>query len=73
MQKLKEVVVDLEDLREGVSITDLGLNDFRVDLTNLVKIYKDANNIPDGLHAIWERKELWIAFYPGGTANTQHN
>ena len=52
LQKLKEEVVDLEDLREGVSITDLGLNDFRVDLTNLVKIYKDANNVPDGLYAI---------------------
>jgi hypothetical protein len=35
LQKLKEEVVDLEDLREGVSITDLGLNDFRVDLSNL--------------------------------------
>jgi hypothetical protein len=52
LQKLKEEVVDLEDLREGVSITDLGLNDFRVDLSNLVKVYKDAKNVPEGLHAI---------------------
>lgn len=33
LQKLKDEVIDLEDIREGVSITDLGLNDFRVDLT----------------------------------------
>jgi SNF2 family DNA or RNA helicase len=52
LQKLKDEVVDLEDLREGVSITDLGLNDFRVDLSNLIKIYKDAKNVPEGLHAI---------------------
>ena len=52
LQKLKEEVVDLEDLREGVSITDLGLNDFRVDLSNLIKVYKDAKHVPEGLHAI---------------------
>lgn len=52
LQKLKEEVIDLEDLREGVSITDLGLNDFRVDLTNLFKVYKEAKNVPEGLHAV---------------------
>lgn len=52
LQKLKEEVIDLEDLREGVSITDLGLNDYRVDLSNLFKIYKETTNIPDGLHAV---------------------
>ena len=57
LQKLKEEVVDLEDLREGVSITDLGLNDFRVDLSNLVKIYKDTRNIPEGLHAVVQANE----------------
>lgn len=52
LQKLKEEVIDLEDLREGVSITDLGLNEFRVDLSNLIKVYKDAKNVPEGLHAV---------------------
>ena len=52
LQKLKEEVIDLEDLREGVSITDLGLNDFRVDLSNLFKVYKDVKNVPEGLHAV---------------------
>lgn len=57
LQKLKEEVIDLEDLREGVSITDLGLNDFRVDLSNLIKIYKDATNTPEGLHAVVSSNE----------------
>lgn len=52
LQKLKEEVIDLEDLREGVSITDLGLNDFRIDLSNLFKVYKEAKNVPEGLHAV---------------------
>lgn len=58
LQKLKEEVIDLEDLREGVSITDLGLNDFRVDLTNLVRSYGELSNIPEGLHAVVKSSEL---------------
>jgi len=52
LQKLKDEVVDLEDLREGVSITDLGLNDFRIDLSNYIRTYGELKNIPEGLHAI---------------------
>ena len=52
LQRLQDEVIDLEDLREGVSITDLGLNDFRVDLANMIKTYGELNNIPEGLHAV---------------------
>lgn len=52
LKKLKEEVIDLEDLREGVSITDLGLNDFRVDLSNYIKTFGTLKNIPEGLHAV---------------------
>jgi hypothetical protein len=52
LQKLKDEVVDLEDLREGVSITDLGLNDFRIDLSNYIRQYGKLKNIPTGLYAI---------------------
>lgn len=52
LQKLKEEVIDLEDLKEGVSITDLGLNDFRVDLSNYIKTYGERTNLPEGLHAV---------------------
>lgn len=52
LKKLQDEVVDLEDMREGVSITDLGLNDFRVDLSNYIKIYGEINNLPEGLHTI---------------------
>jgi SNF2 family DNA or RNA helicase len=52
LQRLQEEVIDLEDLRQGVSITDLGLNDFRVDLSNMIKDYGELKNIPEGLHAV---------------------
>lgn len=56
LKKLQKEVIDLEDLREGVSITDLGLNDFRIDLSNYVKVYGDPKSIPQGLHAITSKK-----------------
>ena len=52
LEKLQDEVIDLEDLREGVSITDLGLNDFRVDLSNYFKHYGELKDIPEGLHAV---------------------
>lgn len=58
LQKLQEEVIDLEDLREGVSITDLGLNDFRVDLSNYIKTFGELKNIPEGLHAVVKSTEL---------------
>ena len=35
--KLQDAVIDLEDLSSGVSITDLTLNDFRVDLSDFLR------------------------------------
>lgn len=62
LQKLQEDVTDLEDLREGIDITDLGLNDFRIDLSNFVKMYGSLSNIPEGLHAVAKAKDR---FRPG--------
>ncbi len=58
LQSLQEEVIDLEDLRGGVSITDLGLNDFRVDLSNMINKYGELNNVPEGLHAVVESSEI---------------
>jgi SNF2 family DNA or RNA helicase len=52
LRKLQDEVIDLEDVRTGVSITDLGLNDFRMDLLGYVKEYGDLATTPKGLHAV---------------------
>ncbi|MEO5909870.1 MAG: helicase-related protein, partial [Pelobium sp.] len=52
LQKLQDEVTDLEDLREGIDITDLGLNDFRIDLSNFIKTYGELTDIPEGIHAV---------------------
>ncbi len=52
LKRLQEEVIELEDVKTGVSITDLGLNDFRMDLLNYVKANGDLENVPNGLHAV---------------------
>lgn len=52
LRRLQEEVIELEDLKTGVSITDLGLNDFRMDLLNYVKAHGELDRSPNGLHAV---------------------
>lgn len=52
LRRLQEEVIELEDLKTGVSITDLGLNDFRMDLLNYVKANGDLSTVPCGMHAV---------------------
>ena len=52
LQKLKEEVVDIEDMSTGISIMDLGLNEFRLDLLDYVKTHPDIEKTPFGLHAV---------------------
>lgn len=52
LRRLQEEVIELEDVRTGISITDLGLNDFRMDLLNYVKEQGDLAAVAKGLHAV---------------------
>ena len=52
LRRLQDEVIELEDLKTGVSITDLGLNDFRMDLLNYVKTHGDISQMPTGMHAV---------------------
>lgn len=52
LQRLQKEVVDLDDMNTGVSITDLGLNDFRIDLVQYVKENGELDTVPSGLHTV---------------------
>ncbi|KAB2309544.1 ATP-dependent helicase [Betaproteobacteria bacterium SCN2] len=52
LRRLQEEVIELEDLKTGISITDLGLNDFRMDLLNYVKANGEPSHMPNGMHAV---------------------
>ena len=52
LERLREEVVDIEEMSTGVSIMDLGLNEFRLDLLDYMKGGFDIEHTPMGLHAI---------------------
>ena len=52
LKRLQEEVVDLEDMSSGISIMDLGLNEFRLDLLDYIKRHGDVEAAPRGMHAL---------------------
>lgn len=52
LKRLQEEVVDIEDMQSGISIMDLGLNEFRLDLLDYIKRHDDVEKAPHGMHAI---------------------
>ena len=52
LKKLQEEVVDIEDMSTGISIMDLGLNEFRLDLLEYVKNHNDLDKMPKGMHTV---------------------
>ncbi len=49
LKRLQEEVVDMEDMSEGISIMDLGLNEFRLDLLDYVKNHGELDRKPKGI------------------------
>lgn len=52
LQRLQDEVVDMEDMTTGISIMDLGLNEFRLDLLEYAKNHPDLDKVPFGLHSV---------------------
>jgi len=51
--RLKDEVLDLEDLEDGVTLTDFSLDDFRMDLNNFLDEHREAlESAPLGLFAL---------------------
>lgn len=57
LKRLQEEVVDLEDMSTGISIMDLGLNEFRLDLLAYIKNHGDLEKTPRGLHTVVPKTE----------------
>ena len=59
LEQLQNEVVDLEDLGGSISITDLTLNDFRMDLTRYLTDHSDLlTQMPPGAFAVVETDDL---------------
>ena len=53
LKKLQEEVVDLEDISGGISITDLTMNDFKMDLMDYLNNHREElEKAPKGMYSI---------------------
>lgn len=52
LKRLQEEVVDIEDMSDGISIMDLELNEFRLDLLEYLKTHPSMDKMPRGLHTV---------------------
>lgn len=67
LQKLQDAVIDLEDLSSGVSIADLTLNDFRVDLASYLRENRERlETLPPGAYAVVSTPEDQAGGAEGG-------
>lgn len=62
LQKLQEEVIDLEDMTNGISIMDLGLNEFRMDLLAYMKEHPETDHTPFGIHAVVNGEKPGVIF-----------
>ncbi len=52
LERLQTEVVDIEEMSSGISIMDLGLNEFRLDLLEYVKKHPEIEKAPHGMNAV---------------------
>lgn len=53
LKRLKDEVLDLEDMTDSISLTDFTLDDFRVELSNYLSVNGEKiKNTPDGIYAV---------------------
>ena len=69
LRRLQEEVVDIEEMSSGISIMDLGLNEFRLDLLEFIKNHPEVESAPHGMNAIVKATEE----YPKGVIYVLRN
>lgn len=62
LRQMQSEIPDLEDVEGGISITDLGLNEFRMDLVEYHKTNPDIEHVPTGINAIVRGEDPGILF-----------
>lgn len=61
LKQLQETVVDVEELSGGISITDLTLNDFKMDLMEYLKEHEgELESAPLGICAVVPRNDAYM-------------
>jgi SNF2 family DNA or RNA helicase len=52
LEKLQQEVVDLDDMKEGISLTDLNMNDYLYELSVFTKDNPEIKKVPRGIYSV---------------------
>lgn len=52
LEKMQNEVIDLEDVNNGISIMDLGLDDYRMSLRSYLSQHPEIKKVPNGLYTV---------------------
>lgn len=74
LKRLKDEILDLEDLDDSVSLTDFSLDEFRMDLLRYLEANREElENAGEGLYAVVPPKsDLFMAAQPGAIFCLRH-
>ncbi|ADA78755.1 helicase-related protein [Francisella tularensis] len=58
LKELQEKVVDLDEISGGISLTDITLNDYKMDLTGMKSKYTNLEVLPKGIFSVLDAQRL---------------
>jgi superfamily II DNA or RNA helicase len=52
LERLQEEVVDMDDLNDNISLTDLNMNDYLYELAGYIKEHPEIKQVPKGIYSV---------------------
>lgn len=62
LEKLKEEVIDIDDAKDNISLTDLNLNDYLFELSGYVKENPEVKKTPRGIYSVTSAEHKGVIF-----------
>ena len=62
LEKLKEEVIDIDDVNDNISLTDLNMNDYLFELVQYIKKNPEIKKVPRGIYSVTESDRKGVLF-----------
>lgn len=62
LERLQEEVIDIDEAKDGISLTDFNLNDYLYEVASYIKQNKEINRTPHGIYSITNAEQKGVIF-----------
>ncbi len=62
LERLQEEVIDMDDLNDNISLTDLNMNDYLYELSGYIKNHPEIKRVPRGIYSLAETEKKGCIF-----------